>query len=165
MENQMVTKDIMTPKPITVKEHQPLYEVIDILRRNMISGAPVLDAAGDMTGMITLRDIAFNGLWGVSADGPDEDKVGYFVQGNKTPFNAEDWKGLNLELYTDVTVEQIMTPVIFRVDHMTPVKEVAETMLRGKIHRLVVTENNRPVGIVTTTDLLKVICDVEPTTT
>jgi CBS domain-containing protein len=50
-----------------------------------------------------------------------------------------------------------MTPMIFKVEEHTSVQEVAETMLRGRIHRVFVTRDNALTGIVTTLDMMQVI--------
>jgi CBS domain-containing protein len=54
-------------------------------------------------------------------------------------------------------VRDIMTPMIFSVSEDTSVQEVAETMLKGRIHRVFVTRDNKLAGIVTALDMLKVI--------
>jgi CBS domain-containing protein len=59
-----------------------------------------------------------------------------------------------------VRVSDIMTPMIFRVDRDTSLQEIAETMLKGRIHRVFVTEDDRLTGIVTALDMLQVIRDI-----
>ncbi len=50
--------------------------------------------------------------------------------------------------------------MIFEVTEDDSVKEVAETMLKGNIHRVFVTRDSKLVGVVTTLDMLKVIRDI-----
>ena len=57
----------------------------------------------------------------------------------------------------DLTVRDIMTPTAYTVPHDTPVKELARTMVTGRIHRLLVTRDSHVVGIVTSLDLLKLL--------
>jgi len=54
-------------------------------------------------------------------------------------------------------VRDIMTPTAYTVPHATSIRELARTMVTGRIHRLVVTHGERVVGIVTTLDLLKTL--------
>ena len=61
---------------------------------------------------------------------------------------------------TGVRVSDIMTPMIFRVDRDTSLQEIAETMLKGRIHRVFVTEDGKLTGIVTALDMLQVIRDI-----
>ena len=42
----------------------------------------------------------------------------------------------------------------------TPLQKVADTMIRGRIHRLLVTRGDKVTGIIAALDLLKVIRDL-----
>jgi CBS domain-containing protein len=50
--------------------------------------------------------------------------------------------------------------MIFSVSENTSVQEVADVMLKGRIHRVFVTRDGRLAGIVTALDMLKVIRDL-----
>ena len=145
-------RDIMTTSPILVKDHQTVGEVVALFRRKFISGAPVQDEAGALVGVVTLRDVAFTGMRQTGDEG--ESLSGYFV-GSEA--HAGHDREVEWHLDPQLKVSEIMTPTVFSVDVATTVAEIADTMLRGKIHRLVVTENNHLVGIVTSHDLLKVL--------
>jgi CBS domain-containing protein len=69
----------------------------------------------------------------------------------------EDLSAFHIEEKTQMTVRDLMTPIIFKVDENTPIQDVADVMLGGRIHRLLVTRGEQIVGIVTTMDMLKVI--------
>ena len=47
-----------------------------------------------------------------------------------------------------------MNPKIYSVKEDATVSEIASMMLKGHIHRLLVTREDRAVGIITTSDLL-----------
>lgn len=55
------------------------------------------------------------------------------------------------------TAADVMTPVVHSVPEETPLGKVASTMLNEHIHRVLVTRDDRHVGIVTTFDLLRAI--------
>ncbi len=48
---------VMTKKPIAVPPDFTIEETADILMRNKISGAPVVDGSGDLVGVITQHDL------------------------------------------------------------------------------------------------------------
>ncbi len=50
-----------------------------------------------------------------------------------------------------------MTPTVHRVPATASVADVARIMVQAHIHRLIVTEGDAPVGIVTSMDMLKTI--------
>lgn len=51
-------------------------------------------------------------------------------------------------------VEDVMTPFVFRVTPHDPLDRLVDIMLSARIHRVVVTLEDHPVGILTTLDLL-----------
>jgi len=59
----------------------------------------------------------------------------------------------------DLLVRDIMTPAVFSVPEDATVSEVASRMLDSHVHRLLVTREGRPVGIITTSDLLGLLID------
>jgi signal-transduction protein with cAMP-binding, CBS, and nucleotidyltransferase domain len=47
--------------------------------------------------------------------------------------------------------------MVFSVDANAPVQEVADTMIRGHIHRLFVMEHGKMVGVISALDLLSLV--------
>jgi signal-transduction protein with cAMP-binding, CBS, and nucleotidyltransferase domain len=66
-----------------------------------------------------------------------------------------DLIGRNLD--GDLTVKQAMTPWVVTLEEGTPVDEVARQMLVKRIHRIVLTRDGVPTGIVTTLDMLRAL--------
>ena len=58
------------------------------------------------------------------------------------------------------TVAELMTPTVYAIPRQTLVTRAAKTMIAGRIHRLLVADKGKYVGLVTTLDLLKVIADL-----
>lgn len=56
---------------------------------------------------------------------------------------------------SDSTVADLMTPFVFEISPDEELLTVAKSMVDAKIHRVVVTEEGLPVGIVTSLDLVK----------
>ena len=149
----LTAADIMTPEVITVGADMTVRELSDVFSEHMISGAPVLDEEGRMIGVVSVSDVARKGaqrLGDVRAD--------FYMHGWEDRFDADDLRGLRVE-GQDQLVRDIMTPVIFTVSEDATIDEMAETMIGGRVHRLVVTRDDRVVGIVTTLDMLKILRD------
>lgn len=117
--------DLMNPEVLTVPDDMTIQEASAFLLDNEISGAPVEDQEGHLVGVVSLVDI---------------------VAALSRPPGAEDGDG--------VLVEDIMTSGIQAVTEDATVPEVAQAMLQGHIHRLLVTREGQAVGIVSTSDLL-----------
>ncbi len=52
-----------------------------------------------------------------------------------------------------------MTPTVFAVEADSPVSHVARSMLDGHLHRLLVVDGDKVVGIVSTSDLLRLLAE------
>jgi CBS domain-containing protein len=55
------------------------------------------------------------------------------------------------------TVEEVMTPVVHSVTPETSVDAVARLMTRRHIHRVIVREGRKAVGIISALDILRVV--------
>ena len=53
----LTAKDIMTPEVITVNENATVRELATLLLMNSISGAPVVNEAGELVGVVSQTDI------------------------------------------------------------------------------------------------------------
>jgi acetoin utilization protein AcuB len=69
--SKIKVKDIMTKDPITVAYDYTIEETAEVLLKNKISGAPVMNGAGELVGAITKADIfrALIALTGVGSRG------------------------------------------------------------------------------------------------
>ena len=87
----------------------------------------------------------------------ESDPLGFFLP-EDSPFTAERLLEQIPESEFDAaTVADIMTPVSFTVGPDTDVSELAEFLVRGRIHRAVVVDSDRLVGIITAGDVLRAV--------
>jgi CBS domain-containing protein len=143
-------KDVMNPVVLTVRDDMTVRELATFLTENEISGAPVLDPRGKLAGVVSLRDIVESTAEGAEEtdERPRVSKMGW---GDR--MTPSELSQMHLE-NEGLLVREIMTPSVYTVTEDTPVAKVAETMIRGHIHRLVVTRRREAVGIISTLDLL-----------
>jgi CBS domain-containing protein len=144
----ITASDLMNPEVLTVHTDTTVRELASFLIDNEISGAPVADAEGRLVGVVSLADIA------AAATGEDrsgEDGSGYFGRAWDDSLDEEDVEDLPLD---GMRVADIMTPQVYSVKEDATVSEIASLMLKGHLHRLLVTREDRAVGIITTSDLL-----------
>ncbi len=151
--------DLMNPEILTVPENMTVRELARFLVDNQITGAPVEDETGKLVGVVSLVDIAAvaSDAGDVSADRSSPD---FYVRGWEDTISDEEIRSFRVD-NEDLLVGEIMTPTIFSVGEDAPVSEVASMMLRGHLHRVLVTRDERPLGIVTTSDLLGLLIDEE----
>jgi CBS domain-containing protein len=152
----MTVGDIMRSDVLAAGADWPLETLADFLVDNGISGAPVTNQDGELVGVVSLTDIVRQSSMSNShADtGAAHDVYLYELESH---MSREELRVFHTREESPVLVSDIMTPMIFRVDRDTSLQEVAETMLKGRIHRVFVTEGSRLTGIVTALDMLEVI--------
>jgi CBS domain-containing protein len=144
--------DLMNPRVLTVREDLTVRELANVLVENEISGAPVEDRSGKLVGVVSLTDIA-------AALADDEEEGGdYFVSEWGDGMSREEIEELGLD-EAELTVVDIMTPEVFTVREDTPVSEIAEAMIQNHVHRILVTREDRVVGIISTSDLLGLLVE------
>jgi len=147
--------DLMNRDLVTVPPDMPVSELAGLLSTRMISGAPVVDGSGKVIGVVSLSDIAAFSASGRAGLQTDRDMyysvpemedylVGFFTVDDFSP---------------GATVRDIMTPAVYTLGQEATMLEAAEMMRAARIHRIIVTQDGQPVGIVTTMDLVGALCD------
>jgi CBS domain-containing protein len=123
---------------VTIAPEASLAELADLLRQHAISGVPVTDGAGKAVGTVSATDL----LW-----------LSDRVRPTATALRETGrWEGLE-----GLTVRDVMTPDAFGVAPDCPIDELLEFFSRTGLHRALVLEEGRVVGVVSTTDLLGLI--------
>lgn len=140
-----VARDVMNSEILSVRDDLTLPELAAFLAENQITGAPVVDDSGEFVGVVSVTDIAE-----AEAEASDWQPGDRAVLGEVSGLHVER-EGRH--------VRDIMTPTLYTVTEDTPAEELARAMITGRVHRLFVTRNGRIVGIVTSLDLLRLLCD------
>jgi len=163
-------RDIMQTDVIAVREGTSVRELVQILDEEGISGVPVLDASGKIRGVVSRSDVVrlaarahevpvAEAFWEEigRTDDDQSDPDAYFLAPESAVMlvpSSSTFEGLPLE---ETEVDDIMTPVAFTVDPEMVIWELARFLVQGRIHRALVVENGRLVGIVTAFDVLRVV--------
>ena len=151
--------DIMHRDVLAVDADWPLDKLAGFLTDNSISGAPVTDEHGELIGVVSLTDLVrHNSMTDKDTDTNNTHDV-YLYELERHVSN-EELRVFHAQYESPIQVREIMTPMIFRVSEKDSVKDVAETMLKGNIHRVFVTRKGKLKGIITALDMLQVIRDI-----
>lgn len=156
-------RDLMTTEVLPAKADWPLNRLAEFLVENDISGAPVIDGDGRLVGVVSLMDMVrydalpesvrwTSALGDYFRGGRDKYRLDY-------PYADEELEVLHVDGDTTITVADIMNPTVFVVDPDTPASIMADMMVRGQIHRLVVTSGGKVEGLVSALDLLRLVRD------
>jgi len=146
----ITASDLMNPGVLTVREDMTVRELASFLLENEISGAPVADGQGRLVGVVSMVDIA---ALASGEERPTGEEGSSFFGDWEDGLDEEDVEDLQLDL-DGLRVANIMNPKIYSVREDATVSEIASLMLNGHLHRLLVTREDRAVGIITTSDLL-----------
>ena len=128
----MLVQDCMTRNPISVRPESDPLAAIALLKSIKVRHLPVVDADGQVVGLVTQNDLEL------------------FLSKAPSP-------GI---LKRQHRVEQAMTTPVVIVSPNHPLEEAARLMVQHKITSLPVVENNRLVGIITETDIFKAFMEM-----
>lgn len=179
----LTVREIMQTEVATVSPEMTIRELAQFWARHRISGAPVCDPSGEVLGVVSATDLVR-----LAAEEPtppdlleipelelppeeveeegDEASWYYYLAREAPSLYTGAPSELQLEASDKVTVRDIMTPMIFHVRPQATVAELARFLLRGKIHRALVMDGRKLIGIVTAFDVLRVVAELpefEPT--
>jgi CBS domain-containing protein len=155
----ILARDIMQRDVHTVDANLSLAALEDALLRDRISGAPVLDH-GELVGIVSRSDIVRTLSLDRSLAGVVSDFYRQILDVSGEPA-ASEWKraqGVEQHL-AERQVRDAMTPELITIAADATIQEVARLMLDRHVHRLLVTTGKRLLGLISTSDLVRLIAD------
>ena len=186
----MKVRDIMHTEVVTAHPDQTVRELTRLLAEHArpdprlvvgAHGVPVVTDSGEVLGVVSSSDVVrvaaesesvpLTGTRWIPMSVPEntvdpEDPVvdpysDYFLP-EEAPVMAAEWDAGEQDGPLDrLSVSDIMTPVTFTVDGDATLPDLADFLVRGKIHRALVLDEGRLQGIVTAMDILRVVAGEE----
>jgi CBS domain-containing protein len=141
--NLMRVEDVMTVDVATVKPETPLKDVARALSAGGISGMPVVDDDGRITGVISEADV----LVKVQSEPEQHARAVARLLGHH---EREEPKRFGARVASDAMTRPALT-----IERHRPVAVAAEQMVEHGVNRLPVVHQGRLVGIVTRADLVR----------
>ena len=144
-------REIMTTAVVTVAPEAPLHEVTRRLRANHVSGLPVVDARGRLTGIITETDLAR-----VLGERLGASSLDLLLHSTRLPPAAQDEATVNRfrETLGRLRVREAMTPDPVTIGPDESLATALERMRDERVNRLPVVEGSRVIGLIARQDLL-----------
>ena len=131
-------RDIMTPDVTTLGRNDSLQVVKDIMTLGRVRHFPVIDD-GKLVGVVSQRDLYKASLGSVMKYGEKAQRS--FLEG--------------------IAVKEVMCEPVITIAPHAAVKQAARIMMDKKIGCLPVLEGPKLVGIVTETDMLKLVIEMD----
>jgi acetoin utilization protein AcuB len=133
----MLVKHRMTQKPFTVTIDTSLKEALELLERHPFRHLPVVDADGNLKGIVTKRSLLLSSP--TSATTLSVFEVDYILSHTK--------------------IGQVMSSPAIAVEPDLPLEEAARMMIDHRIGCLPVVEGEKLVGIISDTDIFRVFVE------
>lgn len=152
----MLVSEIMSSPAITVTPETTIQEVARIMGEHHISGVPVVDADGRLLGTVTEVNL-------IARNAPLKQPRYLAVLSAVIPVGLDDYYEYKQQLRQALATNarQLMNSDVRTVEPSTTVEEALEIMLHPENTMLPVLENDRLVGVVTRTDLVRLIENLE----
>ncbi len=134
----MLVGDRMSHPVITVPPDMPVVDALNLMRVEHIRRTPVVNAKGKLVGIVSDKDLL-----------------------NASPSSATTLSVWEINyLLSKITVGDVMTKDVITISENTPIEEAARIMADNKIGGLPVMRDGRVVGIITETDLFKILLEL-----
>jgi len=148
----MLVRDVMNPDPVACQATDAVSEAAKLLKRNDISGMPVLEGT-KLVGVVSESDLLKllsaeeeGGLWLPSPLEILEVPIRDLIRWEKLQAGAEE--------VGKTQVSEVMTKTVHTVGPEDTIEEAASIMVRRRINRLPVLEDEKLVGIITRGDII-----------
>ena len=146
----MIAREIMQRDVVTAQPGMTLKELAALLVDHQITGAPVVNAAGLLVGVVSQTDLVRHDR--EEADRPKP--AGSF-------YSDEFYKpGMWPRQAHETRVRDCMTPLVLSASRSDDVLDLARMMLEHRVHRMIISEGGKLYGIVTTMDLVRALVDL-----
>jgi len=143
--------DIMSRDPVVIPRHLSLRAAAHLLSSHGITGAPVVNAQGKCIGVLSATDFM---QW---AEGRPKPRWSAHERA------CLDGEIMEAEPVPEDDVDAVMTPDPVMAEQNTSIIDLARMMLNAHIHRVIIVDaGSRPVGIVSSTDILAALAQIEP---
>ncbi len=144
-------RDVMTRKVISIARTATLTQAVEALNKHCITGMPVLDEEGRPVGVLSEKDILRTLRETVGLSYP---KTLWDLLLRPEDKEREELRRSLLKVLESTKVQHAMNSPAFVIGPEVTVHDALRTMVGRGVHRLVVVEDAKMVGIVTRRDIM-----------
>ena len=175
-------REVMTHEVVTVSPDTTLREAAELFVRRHVSGAPVVEGTrvvGVVSSTDVLEFVASHppvprarvddrelGEWSERPGSEPDDAAPSAYYADLWPeTDAEatqrfaDTEGPEWDVFAEHTVEEVMTRSVHSLSSTASVAAAAEQMKAAGVHRLLVVDDGKLVGIITSTDVARAVAE------
>src|SRR5512138_2685243 len=134
----MLVGERMSRPVITINPEMPVHDALALFRKEHIRRAPVINKDGKLVGIVSDKDL---------------------LNASPSPVTSLSVWEINY-LISKIQVSEVMTRKVISVKAETPIEEAARVMADNKFGGLPVMDDGHVVGIITETDLFKLLLEL-----
>jgi acetoin utilization protein AcuB len=134
----MLVGERMTRNPVTIREDESIDEGLHLMRERKVRRLLVLDGSGRMIGIVSDKDL---------------------LHATPSPVTSLSVHEMHY-LLARLKIKQVMSSPVISVSPDTSIEEAARIMADNKIGGLPVVEAGQLVGIITETDVFKILVEL-----
>jgi CBS domain-containing protein len=166
--SRVTARQLMRSPVIVLPEDATIEEAIGTFEDENVSGIPIVDDAGHAVGLLSEHDVARaehlrkdriqtgrEWSFGATADAVTET----MEEQESSILAREDYSP---DMLARDTVRDWMTPRLVTAPPSTPIWDLCEVMRRESIHRVLIVQQRRLVGIVTSSDIVRWLAENLP---
>lgn len=149
-------RDLMTSPALTVTEETPIREVASIMLHNRVSGLPVVDQKGNLLGIVTELHL-------VARNAPVTSPNYISVLSGLIPLSLTQYQHYreHLRQVLATTAGELMDGDVEFIAPDTDLDTIIGVMERPEIVQLPVVEGTKVIGVVSRTDVVRLIEELE----
>jgi CBS domain-containing membrane protein len=136
----ILVRDLMTSRVFSLRPEATMTRLYDLMDSEHIRHIPVVDADGDLAGLVTHRDLLRSAL-------TDRSDLPLAIQ---------------RQVLETVLVSEIMTTAVETIEPDQDIRDAAEIMMENKFGCLPVVEGDKLVGILTEADFVRYLAKIAP---
>lgn len=134
----MLVGERMTRNPVTILDTASIDDGLHVMRERKVRRLPVVDASGQMVGIVSDKDL---------------------LHAAPSPATSLSVHELHY-LLSRLSIKQVMSRPVITITPDTPLEEAARIMADNKIGGLPVVDGGKLAGIITETDIFKVLIEL-----
>lgn len=148
-------RDVMQSPVVSIERDASLLDAHRLFVEEEIHGAPVVDADGAVVGVLSTLD-----LLRTVAEEHESGRSDAVYYRDLLPYSTPDWATDSEDFQdrlSDLRVVDAMSEAVISVAPDATIAQVAATLRENGIHRVLVAEKERLLGIISSQDLLALL--------
>jgi len=141
-------KDCCSMSVMSLKESDPLSKAITLLQRKKVDRIPIIDDSGRLIGIVTFIDMLRRFMRG-SSIGERTGRQGKIGRTSRSGVDSGEKRS-----FSSLPIGNAINKLVITAKPSASAKEIIAMLRNSNISCVVLVQNNAPVGIVTTKDLL-----------